>query len=168
MYDAHIQRIYRFFYYRVLDKQAAEDLSSQTFIRLAEKGSEQPPVIEDPVKYLYGVARHVFNDHLREKYRKSEFTLEDINDMPAAVEDEVDQLDQLDMQQRAQLFINLLPDAQREVAHRRLILQETPAEIADQLGRDKNYVKVTLRRALRKLEELVETRAVGTTEAIDE
>ena len=61
----------------------------------------------------------------------------------------------MSLKERAIKFINLLPPKQRVVATLRLIDGLTPKEIATKLDKTINYVKVTLRRALRKLEELV-------------
>ena len=43
LYDAYFDRIYRYIYFRVVDDEVAEDISSQVFLKAWEKiGSYQP------------------------------------------------------------------------------------------------------------------------------
>ena len=51
----------------------------------------------------------------------------------------------------------MLPPKQRIVATLRLIDGLTPTQISVKINKSVHYVKVTLRRALRRLEELVAT-----------
>ena len=160
VYQSHVEKLYRFFYFKVLDKQTAEDLTSETFIALAEKidglGKDNN-VIE---KYLYGIARNKWNGYLREKYKNEEYSVEHIENFAGYVEDEVAEINQLSLKERAIKFINMLPPKQKIVAMLRLIDGFTPSEIAVKIKKPINYVKVTLRRALRRLEELIASSSI--------
>lgn len=155
VYTANVEKLYKFFYFKVLDKQTAEDMTSDTFIAFAEKFESLDKDQTTLEKYLYGIARNVWNGHLRKKYNQPESLTEDIDDFSRFVEDENDEIEEMSLQDRAIKFINLLPPKQRVVATLRLIDGLTPSQIAVEINKSVNYVKVTLRRALRKLEQLV-------------
>ena len=157
VYTDNVEKLYKFFYFKVLDKQLAEDMTSDTFIAYAEKfeGLEKNRVTHE--KYLYGIARNVFNGYLREKYKQPETLTDEIDDFSRFVEDENAEIEEMSIQDRAIKFINMLPPKQRIVATLRLIDGLTPTQISVKINKSVNYVKVTLRRALRRLEELVAT-----------
>ena len=156
VYRDNVEKLYKFFYFKVLNKQTAEDLVSETFIALAEKistlDSKDRTLLE---KYLYGIAKNKWNMYLRKKYKESEFETEDIDDFSHYVQEEVDEMQGRSLKDRALYFINLLPAQQKIVAMLRLIDGLLPSEISIKINKPINYVKVTLRRALRRLEELV-------------
>lgn len=155
VYTANVEKLYKFFYFKVLDKQSAEDMTSDTFIAFAEKFESLEKDTDTLEKYLYGIARNIWNGHLRKKYNQPESLTDNIDEFSRFVEEENEAIEGMSLQDRAIKFINLLPPKQRIVATLRLIDGLTPSQIAIELNKSVNYVKVTLRRALRKLEELV-------------
>lgn len=155
VYRQNVEKLYKFFYFKVLNKQIAEDLTSETFMALAEK---MPTLQKDKVhleKYLYGIAKHKWSAYLREKYKNNEFQAENIDDFSHYVTEEVEYIQALPLKERAMRFIKMLPPKMQLIAMMRLIDGLTPTEIATKIQKPLNYVKVTLRRALRRLEELV-------------
>lgn len=155
-YRKNVEKLYKFFYFKVLNKQIAEDLTSETFMAFAEKiSSLKQHDVDTLEKYLYGIAKNKWNMYLRKKYKTSEFGAENIDDFSHYVQDEVDEMQRRSLKERAIYFINMLPTQQKVVAMLRLIDGLLPSEIAVKISKPLNYVKVTLRRALRRLEELV-------------
>ena len=60
--DLQYDKIYRYCYYKVRDKQTAEDITQETFLRFLDSGySEQGKKLQ----YLYTIARHLCIDHFR-------------------------------------------------------------------------------------------------------
>jgi len=155
-YAQHVETIYRYFYYRCLNKSTAEDLTSESFIALAEKINNGAK-IDDATKYLHGIARNNWNAYLRDKYNLKVVYTDGIEDLAVSVQHDAQEWADTPLEARASKFINRLPKKQKEVAHRRLILKQTNKEVAASIGADNNYVKVTFRRALRSLERLIET-----------
>lgn len=155
VYERNVEKLYKFFYFKVLDKQTAEDMTSDTFVAFAEKFNTLDKDMDTMEKYLFGIAKNVWNGYLRNKYNQPETLTDDIDDFSRFVDDENEEIDGMSLQERAIKFINLLPPKQRIVATLRLIDGLTPKEIATKIDKSINYVKVTLRRALRRLEELV-------------
>lgn len=155
VYSANVEKLYKFFYFKVLNKQLAEDMTSETFVAFAEKfdGLDKDQTTLD--KYLYGIARNVWSGYLRKKYKQPEMLTDEIDDFSRFVDEENEAIDGMSLKERAIKFINLLPSKQRIVATLRLIDGLTPSEISVKINKTINYVKVTLRRAMRRLEELV-------------
>ena len=155
VYTANVEELYKFFYFKVLDKQTAEDMTSDTFVAFAEKFESLDKDMDTMEKYLYGIAKNVWNGYLRKKYNEPESLTEDIDDFSRFVEEENEEIQGMSLKQRAIKFIEMLPPKMRIVAQLRLIDGLTPKEISVHINKSVNYVKVTLRRALRRLEELV-------------
>lgn len=154
IYNAHFRKIYRFFYYKILQRELAEDLTSDTFIRYVEMlQQKQPGEIKDPVKYLYGIAKLVLLKHLHEKYNSIKYIpIEDEDDFGAYVDDFLEEVDQAKTPEELALsYIEQLPDKQKEIITMRLINKMSLREICTETGKDMNYVKTTQKRALRSL-----------------
>ncbi len=153
-YDQHIDKVYKFFYVKCLHKQTAEDLTSATFTKFLERcGRENPP--DNMKKYLYGIMRNTWADFLREKYRLKIQSIEAITNFEKHAANEVSRFEGMDLKTRALLFINRLPQKQQNILRLRLIEELTPKEIAARLGKSRNYVKITQRRALKRVKEMI-------------
>lgn len=154
IYLEHFDQIYRFFYYKTFSHETAEELAAETFLQFADAVATNSP-IKDPKSYLFGIARHIFFGFLHDKNGKvqlSEIPTDFIEYTAGQVEsysnwDKIaDVLPEL---------IAQLPEKQRDVIHLRLIEKLSLPEIAQKLKKDMNYVKVTQRRAIKSLQELV-------------
>lgn len=154
VYDAHVDKVYRFFYIKSLDQSIAEDLTSQTFMILCEQMQDTERVIQDHKKFLYGIMRNVWLMYLREKYKRRESALESVEDFEDYVDTEIADYSGLSVKQRAEVYINLLPDKQREVVAQRLLEERSIKDIAVGLGKDSNYVKTTYKRGVKRLRQL--------------
>jgi RNA polymerase sigma-70 factor, ECF subfamily len=149
IYNQHVGKIYKYFYIQCLDRHLAEDLTSQTFVKLVGSSSEVDSA--NKTKYLYGIMRHVWADHLRQKYRQSHIPVEMIEEFDHHVERTVVDFETQSLKDRAKKFIDLLPDRQKVVATKRLLEEMTISEVAAELNKTKSYVKTTQSRALKSL-----------------
>jgi len=159
-YAAYAETVYRFFFVKCLDRAVAEDLTSQTFMTLVERvheevGKGDEPTIRDMKKFTYGVMRNVWLMHLRQKYKRNEQAVEDIEDFVTYVDDEIDDYTGQTVKQRAEVFINRLPDKQQTVVTMRLLEERSITQIAADIGKDTNYVKTTYKRGLKRLKQLI-------------
>ena len=90
-YESHVDKVYKYFYIQVLNRQIAEDLTSQTFLKFVAK--VQDTTIKQYKKYLYGIMRNVFADYLREKYKNLNVEyLEDIHDFELYIDNSISDL----------------------------------------------------------------------------
>ena len=138
-------------------------------MKFAQILAEHKTDIEDYTKFLYGIARNVFLQFLKNKYDDTASSLDENmhsehsrnRDLEPAemfmneVGKYVQQIDEKEtLEEKALVYIEQLPQAQRRVMKMRFIDKMTLQEICKTLGRDMNYVKTTQRRGLRGLEKL--------------
>lgn len=64
LYDASLERMYRYIFFRVSVQQTAEDLTSQVFIKAWEKLAQYQPR-GSFMAWLYAIARNTVIDHYR-------------------------------------------------------------------------------------------------------
>jgi RNA polymerase sigma-70 factor (ECF subfamily) len=155
LYEKHLKTVYGFFMAKTWHKQTAEDLTQEVFMAAFEQFAHNT-VVQDKEKYLYGVMKLTWLTYLRQKYNRSDVYVEDIDDFSAYAIHTIEETTERSLIDRALPFVQRLPEAQKQV----LLLRfrdglELPA-IAEQLGRNMNYVKTTQRRGLASLKVLVQ------------
>src|SRR3990172_3766788 len=64
LYDAYVERVYRYIFFRVADDQTAEDLTSLVFLRVWEHLSRYR-LDGSFLAWLYTIARNAVIDHYR-------------------------------------------------------------------------------------------------------
>ncbi len=157
IYDGYVEKVYKFFYIKCLDRDIAEDLTSATFMSYLERVEGSAAVIDDKVKYLYGIMRNTWLTYLRDKYRKHELVLESMDDFEGYASQEIEEFEDVSVKERAARVIALLPEKQREIVSLRLLEELSIKEISNHFGKDVNYVKTTYKRGFRRLKQLVES-----------
>ncbi len=165
IYDEQFRKLYRFFYYKVLSRELAEDLTADTFMKFVEMTQNKtehglhPEAIRDPVKYLYGIAKLVLLESLKLKYNSiKSIAIERESDFGAYVENYLEDLDeQKTPEEMAAKYIEMLPSKQKRVIQLRLIEKKSLTEICELLSKDMNYVKTTQKRGLHNLKTLFAT-----------
>ena len=156
LYQDNVQKVYRFFYYKTLDVSISQDLTSDTFMKFLEKYTELSDSIDDPTKYLYGIMKNIWLQHLQKKYRQKEIFIEDIDDFSAHVQQQIESFeDEGDSGQLTKL-IDQLPESQRIIMTLRIVDNLTLKEICEQTGRNMNYVKTTRKRGVKSLKKIIE------------
>lgn len=65
LYDAYVERVYRYVYFRVSDDAEAEDLTSQVFLKAWEHLNKFQPGSSPFLAWLYTIARNQVIDHYR-------------------------------------------------------------------------------------------------------
>jgi len=148
-YEAHLPKVYRFFFYKVLNREIAEDLTSKTFLKFVKGLRGDAP--ENAKAFLFGIARHTLYDYLREKYSHNEVPLDDEHESIEfdGFEPEKHILEYLER------ILPLLPDRQAKVLRLRFLEKLSLAEIAAKLKKDVNYVSTTQRRAFQSIKRLL-------------
>ncbi len=152
IFELHFDKIYKFFYFKTLSKEIAEDLTSETFLAFADKLKKID--IDDEKKYLYGIAKNIFTKFLKTKYKENIVHFEDIQQFENLVES-VNSEKSLHMEEIALKFIDMLPAKQQQVIRLRLIEKASLSEITEKLGKNMNYVKTTQKRGLKNLKKII-------------
>ncbi|KXK26843.1 MAG: RNA polymerase sigma factor YlaC [candidate division WS6 bacterium OLB20] len=152
LFDSKFDGIYRYFLIKTLDQSVAEDLSSETFTRLGEQLHINQS-IDNAESYLYGIARNVLNEHLREKYLLADISLDE-NRIEDAVE-EAGTRTMTMLEDALRRCLERLPEKQALVLRLRFVERLSFQEIITELGKTADYVKTTQRRAIASMRKLV-------------
>ena len=155
VYDAYVDSVYRYLYYRVGSHALAEDLTSETFLRALRRIDSFTWQGKDIGAWFTTIARNLVADHVKSSRFKLEVTTADMLDADRAdggIEDEV-----LGRLQSAALLdaVRKLKPEQQECIVLRFLQGLTVAETAEVLGRSDGAVKQLQLRAVRALAKLL-------------
>lgn len=159
IYDSEFNRIYSFFYYKTLSKDLAEDLTSETFLALANiLSGHSDKKIENLKSFLFGIAKNVFVKYLQRKYR-GEIPFSNFGeDFENYIDTFVDKSQKREpLEDKLIPYLKYLPKKQAIVLELRFIQKLTLTEICTKLGKNMNYVKTTQKRAFKSLKDAIES-----------
>ncbi|TCC07933.1 sigma-70 family RNA polymerase sigma factor [Kribbella soli] len=156
LYDRYLPSIYRYTYSKTSSRSAAEDLTSETFLRAFRAIARRPRAHLNFAAWLVTIARNVVIDHHRSGWSRL-----------AIVTDEVDpQVDDSIGPEQAALAsvseaalrgaLSLLPDDQRECLLLRFFAGLSISETAAAMDRTDGAVKQLQFRATNRLRRIIE------------
>lgn len=166
-YEKHFERIYRFFYYKSLDRTLAEDLTSEVFLSFAQSLQEEKS-INEPDKYLMGVAKITFCKHLEKKYQLQQTSLESLDIQNQIADTETEYREYNTIEDLLVSVLDLIPSKQKQVLNLRFLQKMPVSDVAAHLGRDENYVRTTQKRGLQSLRAIIATKGldIKTTDLV--
>lgn len=151
LFNNHCQFVYRTAYSVLRNRQDAEDVLQNLFLKLLERESSLD-LTRNPQAYLYRAAVNLSLNIVRS--RKNEVATDDFRSldrpMPEALFEEADRR----RKQLMQAIARLRPKAS-EIVILRYAHNYSDAQIARMLGKSRGYVAVTLFRARARLKRLV-------------
>lgn len=154
LYDAHVPRVYRHIYYQVGNKQDAEDLTQQVFLK-AWRAIKSYRVGRTPfIAWLLAVANNTVISHRRRSRDESRIDIDPVARGRWA-DPEATTLAHLDRETVRRTILRLKPD-QRQVVLMRFMEHFDYAEIAAALGKSEGNVRVIQHRALAEMRRLLE------------
>jgi RNA polymerase sigma-70 factor (ECF subfamily) len=159
LYDAYMERIYRFVYFRVEDQQTAEDITSQVFLK-AWSNLDRFSFNRTPyLAWLYTIAHNAVIDHYRT--RKVTAALDDVQlsqqDHAEVVENEIDLTNEMKTIKAA---LQMLTDDQQKVLTLKFIEGMSNTEIARQLGKREGAIRALQMRGLQALAKQLQEKMV--------
>ncbi len=153
-YQENLGLIYRYVYSKVGNREEAEDLTSQIFIK-AVRGLDHQRGLQSMQRWLFHVARTTIADYWRAHYRLSFSSLEGLLDAgwegPAAEEPAAISSGPAE---RVQRILQALPEHYREVLNCRFLLNLSIRDTALRMGLTEANVKVLQFRALKRAADL--------------
>lgn len=156
LYQENLNLIYRFVYSKIGNREEAEDLTSQIFLK-AVRGinTERGPLSVQ--KWLFQVARTTIADYWRAHYRISTSSLEALLDAgwEGPAEHGNTSID-TNPTERVHRLLQALPEHHREVLTCRFLLNLSIRETSVRMGITEANVKVLQFRALKRAAELEE------------
>lgn len=161
-YQEHVGLIYRYVYSKVGNREEAEDLTSQIFIK-AVRGVDTERGPQSMQKWLFQVARTTIADYWRAHYRVSTSSLDEL--LEAGWEGPIDEepmaINSRPIEQ-VQRILQALPEHYREILTCRFLLNLSIKDTAARMGLSEANVKVLQFRALKSAAK-VERVVIGTT-----
>jgi RNA polymerase sigma-70 factor (ECF subfamily) len=153
-YQENLGLIYRYVYSKVGNREEAEDLTSQIFIK-AIRGVDTERGPRSMQKWLFQVARTTIADYWRVYYRVSINSLEELLEAgwEGPAEEEATAVGSRPME-RVQRVLQALPEHYREVLTCRFLFNLSIKETALRLGLTEANVKVLQFRALKRAADL--------------
>lgn len=159
IYDRYIDTVFRFVYFRVGNRQLAEDLTSDTFLRALKRISSFTWQGRDLGAWLVTIARNLVADHFKSGRYRLEVTTGDVLDADredrgpegspeAAVVDHITNVALL-------TAVKQLNPEQQECIVLRFLQGFSVAETAQAMGKNEGAIKALQYRAVRALARLL-------------
>ena len=159
VYDLHIDQIYRFVYFKVNNKEQAEDLTSAIFLKTWTYIQEGNLINYKTLKsFIYKVARNAIIDHYRKISCQENITIDNPDNKIELIDYKQDISKQTELAFDFKIIeakLLELKDEYREIIVLRFVNELSIAEIADILDKSKSNVRVLTHRALKALREIV-------------
>jgi RNA polymerase sigma-70 factor, ECF subfamily len=150
LYDRYLDRIYRFIYYKIWNKENAEDITSDVFHKAFQKIDSYDAGKGTFSAWIYRIARNAVIDHYRTV--KKTVDIEDAFDL--GEEDRtIEEHDTLLNLGRVREFMEKLSPRQREIITLRIWEEFSYREIAEQIGGTEDSAKMAFSRAMKELRE---------------
>jgi len=167
-YRENLGLIYRYMYSKVGNREEAEDLTSQVFIK-AVRHIDHGQIPQSTRNWLFQVARTTIADYWRAFYRASTSSLDALVEAgwegPTEHEAE-DQLFELSSSaDHVQRLLQALPERDREILTCRFLLGLSVRETAERMGLTEGNAKTSQFRALKRAADLesIERTADGSS-----
>ena len=148
------KELYRFVYYKVQNREEAQDITQETYARAISYLEKHQNQIIDYGSYLRTISMNIIRDQWRAKKRRgSSVNLEDADPEELAVADFTDLVNDRSMVEEA--LERLTPEQQR-VIELRIIKGYSVAETARVLRRKEGTIRVIQYRAVHALADILE------------
>jgi len=157
IYDVYVEKMYRFVYFKIGNKQESEDITSELFLKLWKYLTDRDGKnkIDSLNGLIYQMARNLVIDHYRTKAKKQECSIEQINHIP----DERDLEDATHVaieSERLLKHIRKLKQEYQEVVLLKYIEGLSTKEISLATGKKKTAIRVTIHRAMKVLQKMLD------------
>ncbi len=155
IYELNVDAVYRFLLSRVGDRQLAEDLTSETFLRGLRRIDSFSWQGRDMVAWFITIARNLVLDHVKSARNRLETTTGEMWDADEALAGVDESVIERDRAQRLLAALAQLKPEQAECLSLRFLHERNLAETAEILGRTEGAVKQLQLRAIRALREVI-------------
>jgi len=154
IYDKYINQIYRFVFLKVNSKEIAEDITSETFLKVWE--SYKNNKIENVSAFLYQVARNLITDYYRQKSRTQFLPLESVSIIDPSNNLKEESQDKSDIEIIKSALSRLENENYQNIIIWHYLNDLSIKEISKINNQSEGAVRVMLSRALKELKEIIE------------
>ncbi|MEZ4414755.1 MAG: sigma-70 family RNA polymerase sigma factor [Gemmatimonadota bacterium] len=162
-YDDHRSTVFRYVRFRLATREAAEDVTSEVFVKALRSFARYDPSKASPRTWLLRIARNAVTDHLRALRRRGALHVS-LDKVPDLVSGEDSPELRLVREERVQRILNAsgrLRRADQEILSLRYGSGLSNQEIAEAMDVSQNAVAVRIHRALRRLRDALDREGVG-------
>lgn len=157
-FQEHRSSVYRYVRFRLATREAAEDVTSEVFMKALRALDRYDPSRASPRTWLLRIARNAVTDHLRSLKRRTSLHVS-LDRVPDLVADVPNQEERVLREERIEVLLNAnreLRAPDQEILSLRYGAGLSNQEIAEALEISGNAVAVRLHRALARLKAVVE------------
>ncbi|HEX6553995.1 MAG TPA: sigma-70 family RNA polymerase sigma factor [Ktedonobacteraceae bacterium] len=152
--EENLGLIYRYMYSKVGNREDAEDLTSQIFLKVVSK-IDLSRSRQRVQQWLFLIARTTIADYWRAHYRQPSISLDELLDAGWEITvQEESMTTNSSAADRVQRILRALPERYREVLHCRFLLNLSIRDTASRMGVTEANVKVLQFRALKRAADL--------------
>lgn len=155
IYDTHVDKIYRFIFFKVSSQEIAQDLCSETFLKAWQYFKDDKKKVDNPQAFLYQIARNLVIDHYREKGRTQTVPADFVPIIDPEQDLERKSLQDSDLTDIQAVLAEIKPEYQEVIVYH-YINDLTVPEIAKMLKKSQGAVRVMLHRALKTVKNKIE------------
>tara|TARA_Y100000310_G_scaffold336160_1_gene419994 strand:+ start:1491 stop:2033 length:543 start_codon:yes stop_codon:yes gene_type:complete len=152
LYEMYFVPIFRYIYYRVKNKQQAEDMTQTVFLKIYRsiKNYENREVA--PLALFYTVAKNLLTDHWRKK-KDTILAPDSLNRLSDSQQNDSNEIEKIEIRESVHQAIALLKKDQQEVIILKFINELSNREIAEIIDKKETAVRQIQCRGLKKLSE---------------
>lgn len=160
LYDHYIERIYRFIFFKVGNREEAEDVTSEVFLKAWNYLTDERRVeVKSFSGLIYTIARSRLIDFYRTKSRRQECSIDYVPELELAVTDkQLSAVANIHDIETVLSAVKKMKQSYQEVILLRYLDELSISEIAQILNKSNGSVRVLLHRALKLLQSLVKQR----------
>ncbi len=151
IYKVLLEKVYGYFYYRVKQKETAEDLTQECFFKILKNLKRYEKQEVSFSAWVFTIARHTLIDYLRQK--KEEASLETERKRGGRKDDESEKVVDRNLLENA---LRNLKEDYREVLYLRFFADLSLKETARVMKKTENAVKLLQFRAIKALKKELE------------
>lgn len=152
IYDIYIEDIYRFVFYKVGQREVAEDLTEDAFFKAWQKLDTFEQKKYPFSSWLYRIAKNTVIDY----FRKEKVSIEELNiDIADERMETKKSAEQHFNQKILQKALVHLPETQREVVVLKYVNELSHKEISEVVGKSEIAVRTLLSRGMTKLKAIM-------------
>lgn len=154
LYEIYIDKIYKYVYYKTLDKETSQDITSETFLKALEKISTFDSSRGNFSMWIYTIARNIIADHYKQ-YKNIQHEL-DVWDLEISSDENIiENISNKNLFESLSVYLKELKPHEREILFLR-IWEDLPfREIALVQDKTEAAVKMSFKRAIESLKNKV-------------
>lgn len=162
LFDENAGELLRWFGRRVMDAQAAIDLTSETFAQaLVSRESFEGTTLDETQPWLYGIARNLLRHYYRsgraEREAMEKLRMERVELWSEDIAEIEELADLAALRSELERHMDRLPADQRAAVHQRIVLGLDYSQISLNLGVTETTLRAQVSRGLRALREWIES-----------